>query len=399
MLENQNWDDTIRYIPRVFENGKEIPCQTIKENSTLNLDWRKRVVFNAKLKPMTMSRFEIKVFPEERKPLPAAEKCDFSEIFNGEAPFFEILDDTADPWGMSEKELIEMGRDPKKLRKMTEAEINKFLAIKGNLPPERIIESGKILTEYEGLYTDGTTNAILKIKKYLDRPYTDFKAVVEFSEKNKLLRVKIPVPRSFINDSAIGDGPFIVERKTKGETVFQKWVGKTNLNSQIFAVINDGVYAGKIEKEYIGITLLRGAGYCFHPIGDLPLYPEDRYLPRIDCGRYTFNFRIFTGDVTEVCKMAEIFNQPPYAVNVFPTGNRVDDLNNVYLEGKVVLTNFHFNENGEYIARIYNPSETAQPFAFYSGTLSAKGVALKGEVLSIVIKDGKASVVHDKTPV
>ena len=56
--------------------------------------------------------------------------------------------------------------------------------------------------------------------------------------------------------------------------------------------------------------------------------------------------------------MAEIFNQPPYAVNVFPTGNRVDDLNNVYLEGKVVLTNFHFNENGEYIARIYNPSET-----------------------------------------
>lgn len=97
--------------------------------------------------------------------------------------------------------------------------------------------------------------------------------------------------------------------------------------------------------------------------------------------------------------MAEIFNQPPYAVNVFPTGNRVDDLNNVYLEGKVVLTNFHFNENGEYIARIYNPSETDKPFAFYSGTLSAKGVALKGEVLSIVIKDGKASVVHDKTPV
>jgi hypothetical protein len=52
MLENQNWDTKIRYNPHVYFDGEEIACQTIKEESTLNLDWRKKITFEGKLAPI-----------------------------------------------------------------------------------------------------------------------------------------------------------------------------------------------------------------------------------------------------------------------------------------------------------------------------------------------------------
>ena len=85
-------------------------------------------------------------------------------------------------------------------------------------------------------------------------------------------------------------------------------------------MINDCLYAGKITDGYLHFTLLRGAGYCFHPIGDRELYPKDRYLPRIENGRYEYNFRIYKSSLEKICAQAELFNQQPYAINLFPIG-------------------------------------------------------------------------------
>ena len=399
MLENQNWDDEIRYIPHVYCDGKEIDCQMLKEESTLNLDWRKKVVFKGKLAPLSMSRFEIKVTKVPRTPMfSPARSIDFSEV-GITKPIFEIYDDTADPWGMSDQELKAVGENPVPLREMTREETVDFCALNEGFSAERIIEDGSILTSYEGLYTKGKTNAVLQIRKYKNYSYTDIKATVEFAEKNKLIRVKIPLPKKFIGGTAVGDGPFVFEEKPNTECVFQKWFGVQNSDGEIFAVINDGIYGGKVEGGYIHLTLLRGSGYCFHPIAGLQLYPEDRYLPRIDNGRYTFNFRVLSGSVAEIYREAEIFNQKPYAVNVFPTGKESKEYENVLLEGNVILTNLHHNCKGEYVARIYNPVNEKETFTLKIGKIVISDFANKGEVVSVVLNGDNVKVMHDKMPV
>ena len=397
MLENQNWDPAVRYVPHVYYQGEEVSSQCIKEESTLNLDWRKKVVFEGKLAPMSLTRFEIKVSADPRKPIPLAEPCPMDGVFA--KPTFEVYDDTADPWGMSDKELLAMGERPVEMREMTGAEISDFCALKEEIACERRIEKGVVLSTYEGMYTNGNSKAILQVKKYQNFPYIDMKVTAEFAEKNKLLRVKIPLPEEFEDGVGVGDGPFVFEEKPNCECVFQKWFGVRNKQGKIFAVINDGVYSGKVENGYIYLTLLRGAGYCFHPIGDLQLYPEDRYLPRIDGGRYVFNLRLYSGEVSEIYRMAELFNQLPYAVNVFPTGKESKPFTGVTLTGNAVLTNCHTNDKGEVIARIYNPADKAEPFRLQVGDAGVEDIVHKGEVVSVVFKGGQGKVYHDSMPV
>ena len=56
-LPDQNWQDTFFY-PTVSQEGRMIPAQAEKEQSNLNLDWRKRVVFAAELGPAQVNRFD-----------------------------------------------------------------------------------------------------------------------------------------------------------------------------------------------------------------------------------------------------------------------------------------------------------------------------------------------------
>jgi alpha-mannosidase len=170
------------------------------------------------------------------------------------------------------------------------------------------------------------------------------------------------------------------------------------VGDQIFAVINDGVYAGKAEDGYLHLTLLRGSGYCFHPICDRPLYPDDRYLPRIDCGRYVYNLRLFKGNVYEVTKMAEEFNAQPYAINVFPTGE-VDnlDLPTISIDGEVILSTVKTVADGSIVLRVYNPSNEQKEFKLNIGDTCFNHVAYKREVVSLKYTDGKVSVMDKMT--
>ena len=59
----------------------------------------------------------------------------------------------------------------------------------------------------------------------------------------------------------------------------------------------------------------------------------------------------------------------------------------------------HCNEQGEYIARLYNPENHAEEFRLQIGDVAVTGSAGQGEVVSIVVKDGVGKVVHDKMPV
>ncbi len=398
MLADQNWRDDICFVPHIYdENGKELLCQQIKEESTLNLDWRKRIVFEGTLNPLGITRFTVKVQAEKTQKK-TAKNAVLSEFIKDPVTL-ELYEDTADPWGMSEAELKALGKNPVEFRLMDEREAGEFFGDDEPVSPVRVIEDGDIYTGVETLYTCGNTNAVLQYKAYKKQPYTDLKVSVEFADKNKLLRLKIPMPKEYLDGVTVGDGPFVWEEKPQCEISFQKWVG-VKKNDTIFAVMNDGVYGGKVENGYIYLTLLRGAGYCMHPIPDRELYPKDRYLPRIDCGRYTYTFRIYQGNVYEIFDYAEGLNQEPYAVNVFPTGAACrEETPRLTIDGKVLLTDLKPSGNGRFVARLYNPSETTESFTLRVHGASVQDFASAHEVVSVEIIGNALKVYHASMPV
>ncbi|MBQ9714420.1 MAG: hypothetical protein IJV83_03770 [Clostridia bacterium] len=386
-LTDQNWSDEICFIPCVYdENGKELVSQQIKEDSTLNLDWRKRIIFEGKLKPLGITRFSVRVKPCEIKQK-VAQAVALEDVIKNPAEL-ALYDDTADPWGMSLEELKEVGRNPVPFRLMNEKEAQEYCGVNEPLSPVRVIEDGNVLTTVESLYKAGNTNAVLQYKVYKNQPFMDVKATVEFADKNKLVRLKFPIPETFLGGITVGDGPYVWEEKPNTEITFQKWVG-VKRGDEVYGVINDGVYAGKVENGYIHLTLLRGAGYCFHPIPDRELYPQDRCLPRIDCGRYTYNFRLYKGTMYEVNAQAEGFNQLPYAINVFPVGGKKEESKEIKMEGNVILGAFKSTSQDGYVLRIYNPSEMTETFTVhvYGNVFSAEIKAR--EVISLAYKNGE----------
>ena len=404
MLADQNWSDEYHLTPVIYdEHGNKLPSQTIKEASTLNLDWRKRIIFEADLNPLGITRFTAKVEPTPIREKDAVDVNDVNAILDGvglisTAAELELYDDTADPWGMSNDELIAVGKNPIPFRPMTRREGAELCAARP-LSPFRIIEDGEIYTNLEAFYTAGNTDAVINYKLYKSKPYVDLKVTVEFSDKNKLVRIKIPVPTDLANATAVGDGPYVWEKKPRTEITFQKWVGVKGSADDVFAVINDGVYAGKVENGYIHLTLLRGSGHCFHPIYDRELYPQYRYLPRIDSGRYVYNLRIYRGTLAEIFAEAEFFNQQPYAVNVFPTGAAVGSIpdKRITVNGDVVTSVIKPRRDGSVVMRFYNPSEKESPFAVRYGDESITATAAPHEIVSAVY-DGSFTIFHEEIP-
>ncbi|MBQ8689606.1 MAG: hypothetical protein IJ515_04505 [Clostridia bacterium] len=394
-LADQNWSEEYHFTPTVYLDGEELPSQVIKEESTLNLDWRKKIVFDATLAPLSVTRFSAYVhktpIKENKLPDLTVEHLIESTHSPLTAPVtLESYEDTADPWGMSDAELLAMGKNPEPFRLMTTAEVAEFCAVREGLQPIHTVEDGDIYTAVEGCYTCRNTNAAIEYKFYKNKPYTDIKLTLEFADKNRLVRLKIPAPRGI----PVGDGPYVVEEKpTSAEASFQKWYGIREACGEIFSVINKSTYAGKTEDGYIYLTLLRGAGYCFHPIGERELYPQNRYLPRIDSGRYVFNFRIFRGSVAEVTAEAELFNQPPYAVNVFPTGEGKREASVSSSSRDIVLSVIKPARDGDgYILRLYNPTAEEKKTTLRVMDKSAEITLSKHEVKTVRYSNGNFTV-------
>ena len=394
-LADQNWDENKVSNPRVFGENGEIPCQQIKPNATINLDWRKRIVFEGTLKPLGITRFSVYTDVEEKteqtfgenslKNLLAKNKILSSPVS------LKMYDDTADPWGMSREESIAMGKNPVDFELMSEEESAAFCAVK-SIKPEHIIEDGAVFTGVEQFVKSGNTRGVIEYRFFKKQPFVDLKITLEFADKNKLVRLKVPAPKGV----AVGDGPYVVERKGSTEVPIQKWAGVETDNG-IFSVINDRVYGCQFHDDSIEFTLIRGAGYLFHPIGGRDLYPQDRYLKRIDCGRYEYNFRIFVGNKEEVCLKALEFAEKPYAVNVFPieSGKKEFDIHT----DAPVLMSVCKTDDEKTVFRFFNPLDTDKTFNLYFGNEKINVDMKKAEVVSVLHSENKLEVIHDSMPV
>ena len=66
-LADQNWDDGTVFVPEVYDGEKKLTSQQIKENANINLDWRKRIIFEGKLRPLGVTRFSVRTVKKNKE--------------------------------------------------------------------------------------------------------------------------------------------------------------------------------------------------------------------------------------------------------------------------------------------------------------------------------------------
>lgn len=391
MLEDQNWADEFS-LPVAYRDGVRLPSQAEKEHSNLNLDWRKRVVFEAELAPSSMNRFDCRIEMLDKKPVPQLQEEKGRYVFDNSrlrvvinshtglideyavdgVPLLQsnaflplVIADNEDPWRMDTNTF------PQVIGSFTLMDPGKgtdFSGVKDALLPSvRVIEDGDVRTVIEAVlsYNDSFICQTYKLPK--QGTEMEFQLRVYWNEKDKMLKLSVPTvlqDGQYRGQTAFGINELAVDRT---ETVAQRWVAVEDAaGGQSVTIINDGIYGSDFHNGEIRLSLLRGAGYCAHPIGDRPIMVQDRFQPRIDQGERRYTFWFNGGPSTErleaVDREAMVKNERPYALSFFPSGAGEQPGSFVHIQDNVVqLSALKKEERGSrYILRLFEPTGTAR---------------------------------------
>ncbi len=362
--------DEEHYEIRASVEGKPVPVQVIKELSNINYDRRKRIAVRVKLRPMGVTRIDCTVeqvknaplvwegdsyvYADEHKRVTIDRKtgcltsfvCDGKEYLRG-ASFLPVLfKDNADPWGW---EKFAVGEDPQPMR-LSPCEKGAFEGLRA----VEMIEDGEVLTEIESLFEGGSSAVRVGYKIYKHVPYIDVNVRVFWQEQTKTLKLKIAAGEGgkFVGQAAYGREEFEADG---GEKVAQRYVAFGGKEAYL-AVLNSGSNGCSKQGGDAYLTLLNGAAYCAHPIGDRPLVPSGRYVPYIEQGAHEFSYRVAVLPENELEREAQLFVQPPYALSVFPHGQGAEPFAAEISEPAVVLTALREQKKGRYMLRLFNGS-------------------------------------------
>ncbi len=346
------------------ENGVCV-SQLIKEGSTINMDRRKRVTVRAKLAPMSLTRFDVKVSVVDRVPVDKTPQTSFELGGGVHADFCEkcgamnglSLDgkqylgcgafmpvsysDNADPWGWW---LDTISNDLAKLDCKTSL---------------RVIERGDVLTRVESEYTTGKSDVRVGYTLYNDLPYVDVKVNVSWSDAGKGLKLEIPLKEfgKFIGQTAFGTQEYEPEL----EQCSQRFCA-VECGDKMLGIFKSGSYGCSVENGKLYLTLLNGSVYCAHPAGDIPILPDERYYDYTDLGVHEFSFRVAICERGELERMATEFSQKFYTLNVYPHGNGtyLGSSPVVLSDNDIALSCFRKMEDETYMIRLFNNLDAAR---------------------------------------
>lgn len=392
-LADQNWTGTWTDI-KVYSGRKALATQVEKEASNLNLDWRKRVIFEAELQPSTMNRFDCKLLELESKPVPTVSSSknhlefsngrmsvkiskrtglidsyhvDGREIVKPNAFCPVVMFDNADPWTMRGDRFNKVIG---KFRKATQEQTARWCGSdNSHLDAVRVIEDGDVRTVIESVLQ--YNNSMIVMQYALPKQGTEFSLNVRvfWAEKDNVLKLAIPVmgeKHEFIGQTAFG----VQEFDTAGqESVSQKWQAVKEIsNDWVLSCIDDGIYGSDFKNGQLRLTLLKSSAYSGHPINDLPIIPQDRFVPRIDQGERTYTFHFNAGNVDKrlanIDREALVHNEQPVALSFFPhfDPSKPKAEQGITLSGKAVIISAVklAENNNDMIVRLHNPTSKAR---------------------------------------
>lgn len=334
MLADQNWsEDVTSRIRVVDEKGNSVPYQVIKEESNLNLDWRKRIVFEADLVPLDLTRYSVYVdfvkekeqksksdfvFDNGRKYVKIDEKTGLITSYKvngteylGEGFGLCSFDDNADPWGMAKAQLKRLGENERAFLP-SEKPNGPF----DNMKTVQIVEDGDIYLGIEAFFESDNTRARILYKIYKNNDDIDIDITLYMNNINKIIKLKVPVGVSgeLIGQTAYGTYPLFTDGR---ENVAHRFVAVES-DGKCLALMNRGVYGSHFENGCIYMSLVRGVTYCAHPIRDRKLIPDDRFTKKIDQGENNYSFRLTVTNRNALERKTAEFVSKPYALNIFP---------------------------------------------------------------------------------
>ncbi|GGD83026.1 glycoside hydrolase family 38 C-terminal domain-containing protein [Paenibacillus nasutitermitis] len=390
MLEDQNWKEEFSQ-PIVYRDGIRLPGQAEKEASNLNLDWRKKVVFRAELAPSSMNRFDCRIERLDSKPKPQLVESDgrftfrtgeLEVVINAGTGLLDeykvngvsclapgafhplVLQDNEDPWRMDR---YDFGPVIGGFKLMDRGRGSDFSGLtQALLPSVRVVEDGEVRTIIEAVLQYNESSLCITYKLPKQGTQIEVHVRVFWNEKNKMLKLSIPTgikDGRYIGQSAFGAGELAADGT---ETVAQKWVAVVSReHNRTVTCVNDGIYGSDFRDGEIRLSLLRGAGYCAHPIPGRTILPQDRFLPRIDQGERLYTFWLNASETEDrlarVDREAGVHNEKPYALSFFPSGDGSLPASAVGLSDEVVqLSAFKQETDGAFTVRLFEPTGTAR---------------------------------------
>ncbi len=339
-LADQNWD-TYWTTFNVTCNGKNVPSQIVKEESVINLDWRKKVIFEATLKPLSITRYSLTeihgdkqttdsaiteniVYQDAHKYVEISKdtglltsyKVNGKEYIDGNAFELCFYDDNADPWAMDDQAKEGWHKNPRRfvLDKKPDGVFKNMSSIQR-------IEDGEIYLGVEAFFKCKNTRARVEYRIYKNSPEIDVNVTVFMNDIDKMLKLRIPVKGT---EKLLGQCPFGTDTLFMNgrENISQRFIASMDNDGDCLEIINNCCYGSSFSfGNTVELSLIRGTGYCVHPIPGRDLVPQNRYIKRMDQGENNFSFRLMPAKEGELEKNAREFNQKPYALNVFPTGS------------------------------------------------------------------------------
>ncbi|OHB55407.1 MAG: alpha-mannosidase [Planctomycetes bacterium GWF2_50_10] len=371
--------------------GTAISSQVEQELSSLAIDWRKRVVFDAKLKT-GMNRFNCVARKLEKQPEPALKQKDGVIAFTTERLNFIIntqtgmvdkyavdgidyvkpgafapivIEDNCDPWGMNVTSFRKVLGSFKLMDSDTAAA---FCGFKDPLLPSvRVVEDGPVRSVVEVLFQYECSAICQRYKLPKSGTEIEVEVRVFWNQKDQMLKLSLPMTSAFtrhIGQVAYGTTSLPCDGT---EAVAQKWVGvAAGSDDLLFTCINNGTYACDFSDQGLRLTLLRSPTYSGHPIGDKPIVKCDRYTPRMDQGERIFRFWFNAGPYNSrreaIDREALAKNEKPFALSFFPSGEGAQPSRLALLcDEAITITALKQSHDGkDIIVRLFEPTGQAR---------------------------------------
>ena len=397
-------DGKMSFLVIYDEEGNEVLSQNIKESSNISMDWRKCVVFKAKLKPLGITRFTAKTEVRDVKEYPVNEdvviendnykirissKSGLIEEFvvNGkkyiDGPSFMpyMYDDYEDPWGMN---YTYVGWNPTPFTK-----VEKPNAVFDNLQSFEVYEDGDLYTACEAFFEHGYTRMRIGYKAYKLEPRIDVEVKVFPNEANKAIKLHIPcVTKEILGEQMFGKEPLFLDGR---ECISHNYLAVKFEDDNYLEIIKPDNYASSYKDGVLALTLLRTATYCAHPIPERQLIRKNIYIDKVDQGQRDFRFSIQVSNERELKEHADLFTEKPYSLNIFPTIDTKNDngveikTNNPFIS--VVTIKKGVQADG-YLFRMQNSSDSEEKDELFVGNTSLKLSFSKYEVKTVLYQNG-----------
>lgn len=375
-------------LPKVFRDGVEIPSQVEKESSNVPTEWRKRMVFETRLTPSGMNRFDCRLETLPKKPAPALKERngrfhfktkELEVVVNARTGLLDcyrsggtdflyrnafrplVIQDNEDSWGM---EVRSFRKKRGAFRLMSATESARFSGVAAaRLKPVRVIEDGPVRSVVEAVFAYDRSALVLRYKLPKRGTAVEIEVVAHWNEKDKML--KLSLPTTVADGEYLGQTAYGRERLPENgdEAVAQKWTAVVDRKRRVaLTCINDGVYGSDFLKGEWRLTLLRSSGYSAHPLWNRTVMPQDRFSPRMDQGERRFRFWLDAGPLVRrlnsVEREAAVKNEKPFALSFFPPGGGAKPKPFLTLSDEVIVLAAakQAETGGELTVRLFEPT-------------------------------------------